>query len=65
MNTHKILGLLAAVLVTAAQTAVFATNTSSAAQTATGRGAYVQSLGAKATPDARTGNSESASSVVG
>ena len=65
MNTHKSLGLLAAVLVTVVQTAIFATDTSSVAGNVTERSEYGQSLGGKAALEARAVYGTSSPSVIG
>jgi len=46
MNTHKVLGLLAAVLVTAGQALVFAADTSATAGDQNARGSYEATLDA-------------------
>ena len=62
MNTHKSLGFLAAVLVTVAQVAVFATDTAAVAQNESARGGYEQTLNARVAPAV---NSESSAAVIG
>ncbi len=65
MNTHKSLSLLAAIVVTVVQTAIFATNTSSVGQNTTDRGAYEESVDAKAALEARAVYGTSSNSLVG
>ena len=62
MNTHKSLGFLAAVLVTVAQIALFATDTAAVAQNESARGGYEQTLNAQVAPAV---NSESDATIVG
>lgn len=63
MNAHKSLGLLAAVLVTAGQTLVFAMDTAAVAQDTVSRGGYENTRGAEAAPESRFGYVESHGTV--
>lgn len=65
MNTHKSLGLLAAIVVTVVQTAIFATNTSSVGQSTMDRGGYEESVDVKAALEARAVYGTSSDSLVG
>lgn len=62
MNAHKSLGFLAAVLVTVAQIALFATDTAAVAQNESARGGYEQTLNARVAPAV---TSESGATAVG
>lgn len=53
MNTHRTLGLLAALLVTAGQTLLFAVDTAAGAQGSEDRSGYETVLGAHTTTDAQ------------
>jgi hypothetical protein len=62
MYAHRALGFLAAVLVTVAQIAVFATDTAAVAQTASARGGYENGLDTSANPQASVAYGESGKS---
>lgn len=65
MNTHRTLGLLAAILVTAGQALVFAVDTSAAAQSSEDPSGYAHALGTNNVADAQAAYGESRGLVGG
>jgi len=65
MNTHRTVGFVAAVLVTVAQIAVFATDTAAVAQSTSARAGYENTLDARAIPAARLAYDESDRTAIG
>lgn len=65
MNTHKALGLLAAVIVTAGQALVFATDTSSTASDQNTRGGFETTLDGSVASAARVAGQTADQRVAG
>jgi hypothetical protein len=65
MNTHRTIGFAAAVLVTVAQIAVFATDTAAVAQNGPARAGYEYTLDARVSPQAAAAPGERVGPVAG
>ena len=65
MNTHRTLGLLAAILVTAGQAALLAVDTAAGAQNSRDRAPYESILGTQSSADAQRAYGESRGLVGG